>query len=1002
MVKRKFVKGVALAALLTIGVFTPQIAKSVQKSLVVDKGDGIVYEQPNVVDFDKPNVVSNGVYAAVTSATSVTIHYHNDDARCDERELWIWCSGVVGSAFKPTVSGDKKDMQITLNFTGDLSNFSKKKGLYFIVKYVGTWTGQSDNMYVDYAEYVPDANGHTEVWCIPGEGNGVEMYPNEALTKMDRFQVATFKDWKTIEIISTAVPSSLKLYALTANYMAIASVATRDDLNRYLIYEASQFQTTDVIYNSIPCKKYTLKLNYTVKVNVQYYLEGIFPQYPDYIKTKNVSFHELYEYEETVGSDKVCRFEQYYTYNGNDLGATLNPNGTTTFKVWAPTAERVRLMLYESGISADYAEENHLDGGSDKYRGYDMTFQPGGVWAITLNKYLDNQYYNYYVQNSLGSSEVVDPYAKACGVNGQRGMVVNFASTNPENWNTVPLKWDGEEGYDINYPNELSIYETHIRDLTMDETWTGTKLHGTYSAFVEPGTTYSKNGKTVTTGFDHLTELGIKAVHLEPVFDNDNLEGLNERSYNWGYNPLNFNCVDGSYSTDPYNGASRIKEFKQLVQAFANNGNHTRVIMDVVYNHVSSAPSSNFNKLMPRYYFRMTDEGAYYDGSGCGNEVKSEAPMMSKFIVDSLCWWAKEYKIKGFRFDLMALIDWQTAKKTAKELYKIDPDIYLYGEGWSGDGSSGNMKNKEPGDKYYGNWGCDIWTIYNKLIKEDDMCFVGTFNSAGRNAIAGETGKIDDWGFIDQGSDHVGGKSNIIADLLVGYHAGQERVDPNQCVNYSSCHDDFTTFDHLMYALNNSLDSDYPGLCCAATAAVECTIMFSNGVAFMRGGEETFQSKEVSQEDLELYGYDRTVEIRGKRISDNSYRLSDYTNAFRWDRKIEIDGVSTYGYYEAIKDAVHARNNLTKYNKDELDAHNPFDEHSPMNVWGRGNGSTVIGMKNGEYFFFVAGCNEDNISFGAITTYNKKVFCSNPADGGYYAGSDYIKLGWYTCVCLTK
>ena len=989
MKKINFLKGLGLLSALLVGVLTPKMVKNNSAKEAIEP-DNAEYEDAVFMDYDQPSMVFDGGKQAAASAKSVVIHYHNDDARCGEREFWIWCNGVNGSAFAPSVSADGKDMTISLTFTGELSGFANKRGIYFIVKFKTTWTGQSDNMYIDYSVNVPDADGKTEVWCIPGEGNAVEVYENEALTKMDRFQLGTFKDWKHIEIIATAVPESYRLYALTSNYMSIITTATQEDLDRYLIAEGSNPECTDVTYNSVPCKKFTIALNYTAKVNVQYYLEGVFPKYQDYKKTKYISFHELYETE---------RFEKYYTYTGDDLGATIN-GSTTTFKVWAPTAARVRLMIFDSGISSEYAEEHPLENlkGSDSYRGYNMSFQPGGIWQVTINKSLHGSYYKYFVKNSLGTVEVLDPYAKACGVNGERGMVVNLKNTDPAGWSDVPSKWDGVEGYDIAYPNDLSIYETHIRDLTMDETWTGKSMRGTYAAFSEKGTTYD----TVKTGFDHIEELGVKAVQLEPIFDSDNLEGPNDRSYNWGYNPVNYNCLDGSYATDPYNGSSRITEFKKLVKAYSENENHTRVIMDVVYNHVASAPSSCFNKLMPRYYFRMTAEGAYYDGSGCGNEVKSEAPMMSKYIVDSLCYWAKEYKIKGFRFDLMALIDWQTMKKAAQELYKIDPDIYLYGEGWSADGSSGNMENHEPGDKYYGNWGSDTWTVYNKLKKEGDMCFVGAFNNAGRDTLAGETGKIEEWGFIDQGSDDVGDKSNIIADMLVGYHAGQARVDPNQCINYASCHDDFSLFDHLTYSLNKDMNSDYPGLACAATAAVECSIMFSNGVAFIRGGEETFQSKEVSEQDLAEYGYDRTVQIRGKYVSSNSYRLSDYTNAFRWDKKVSINGVKTTDYFQAIADAVHARNSITKYTKEQLDAYDPFSSSSPINVWNRGSGSTVLGMKNGDYFFFVAGCNNDNIPFDAITTYNKQVFCSNPKSGGYTAGSNYIKLGWYTCVCLTK
>ena len=991
MKSKKLLLGSLFAGALTLGVITPKAVSTVVKEKL--EPDNAEYGERLFVDYNNPDAVvtKSKVSRAAKAVNSITIHYHNDDGKCDTREFWIWCDGVNGSAFTPTVTNGGKDMSVSIDFTGEYANFAGKKGLFFIVKYVGTWTGQSANIELKYEEFQNAINdsGHADIWCIPGEGNAIEMYESEELTKMDRFQTASFKDWKTIEVVATAAPSSYKLYALTSYYMTHLQSAVLDD---FLLKEGSSPSVTDVTFNGGTSKKFSINLNFTVKPNVQYLLEGVFPNYPNYTKQKYIAFHNLYE---------TPRFRQYYTYSGEDLGATYNGENSTTFKVWAPTAANVRLCIYNSGTPEEYKDEDAT--ATDNYGEYSMAFRPGGVWEVTVtNKDLKNKYYTYSVYNSLGNTMAIDPYAKACGVNGIRGMIVDWNETNPDGWDNLPLKWDGDSKLDIKNPNDLSIYETHIRDLTMDDTWTGTTMRGTYSAFSESGTTYTASGTTVTTGYDHLKELGVKAIHLLPVFDHDNNERLGHRSYNWGYNPANYNCIEGSYATDPYNGAARVKEFKQMVQAYANNGNGTRIIMDVVYNHVSSITSSPFHKLMPRYYFRYTAEGNPYDGSGCGNEVKTEAPMMSKYIVDSLCWWAKEYKVKGFRFDLMGLIDWKTALKAAQELYKIDPDIYLYGEGWSADGSSGNIENQEPDDPYYGTWGCDTWTTYNKLQKQGDMCYVGTFNNQGRNAIAGETGKVDDWGFIDQGSGDVGDKSNIIADMLVGYHSGQERVDPNQCVNYSSCHDDFTTFDHLLYALNNDMNSDYPGLACAATAAVESTVMFSNGVALMRGGEEIFQSKVVSQADLDEYGTERTVLIRGKYVSSNSYHLSDATNAFKWDRKIAIEGKSVLGYYNAIKDAVHARNIIAKYDKAQTDAHSPFSSTSPMNVWNRGDGSTVLGMKNGDYFFFLAGCNEDDIPFDAITQYNKKVFCSNPADGGYEAKAASIKLGWYTCVCLTK
>ena len=1004
--------------------------KHVQKEVV--EPDNAFYDEEAVYDYDKPSIkLAPTPKKAVTSASSVSIHYHNDDGENDKREFWVWCSGVNGAGFAPTeVSNDEvddgkggtkivhKDMVLTINFTGEHENFAGKKGIYFIVKKVGTWVGQSNNMYIDYEEFEP-VDGKTEVWCIPGEGNAIEMYKTERETKMDRFQVATFEDWKTIDVIATAIPTTWKLYALTSHYMSLGAYTQKEKLNDYLIAEGSNPSCEDVEYNSIPSKLFRINLNYTAKVNVQYYLEGVFPEWAEYTKTKYVSFHKLYETD---------RFNTYYTYNGSDLGASYSKE-STTFKVWAPTAARVRVLVYDSGTNEEIAEEYGVTS-SDSARGFNMSFLPGGIWQATINGDLNGKYYNYYVVNSLGSNETIDPYAKACGVNGDRGMIVDWDSTDPNGWSNLPLKWDGDtNGLDIKTPNELSIYETHIRDLTMDESWNGKQMPGTYNAFVESGTTVTVGNETATTGFDHLVEMGYKAIHLLPVFDHDNNEELGNRTYNWGYNPKNYNCVEGSYSTDPYDGAVRIKEFKQMVLAFANSANKTRIIMDVVYNHVSSAPGSSFNKLMPNYYFRMTEDQSYYDGSGCGNEVKSEAPMMRKYIVDSLCWWASEYKIKGFRFDLMGLIDVGTIDAARRALYEIDPDILIYGEGWTGDGSGYDWNTGSAyvvhghGDAHDNDaehpisaedkqlLGCVTSSVYRYLYPVANTCYVAAFNDAGRNAMRGDNNLDNGWGFIDQGSGDVANKSSTVANMMIGYHDGMGG-NPNQCINYASCHDNYSLFDQVMNAIpgweGNYNTYENPALACAAVSAVECAIMFSNGIALMQGGEELFRTKEVkSEEDLALVKDSDSHMIKDHKITHNAYNLSDDVNAFRWERKISINGVSTKGYVEEMAKAIKLRNSLKKYSYDELQAASPYSSSSNFNVWGQGDGKTTIAIKNGNYFCFISGCNDDVIPFGAYyDSTNKVAFTSNktPDYNGFVPAGEGdgkgIKLGWYTTVCL--
>lgn len=1037
------------SAILSFGIVSPFVLKESKNAIEPDNAD---YGTRLEVDFNNPDIVYDGPIEKKASSESTTkpavvkIHYHNSDgANLPDsskgfvgRELWVWCPGVNGFAAPLDSISTATDATVTIDFNQPAyAEFKGKPKMFYIVKYKDTWGGQSENVELNYTEYPADTSGLVEVWAIPGEGNAVEMYPTKELSEMDRFVSGTFDSWKSMSIIATDIPSTYKLYALTTNYMKLSEMQQEAQLENYLIASGSTPACTSVTVNGESCKKFTITLNYTAKVNVQYYLTGIFPNNPDgYTKTKYISFHNLYE---------TSRFEQYYNYTGADLGVTYNGTDSATFKVWAPTAASVRTILYDTGTSEELALPDQGVKGSDRpVGGYDMAFTAGGVWQITIKgQDLNGYYYTYRIQNSLGDNYAIDPYAKACGVNGDRGMIVDWNTTNPTGWDQLPVKWDGEtsKGLDINSPNELSIYETHIRDLTMDSSWKGSEMAGTYSAFVESGTKVV--GTSYTSGYDHLVEMGYKAIHLLPVFDHDNNEEYGNRVYNWGYNPKNYNCVEGSYATDPYDGASRVKEFKGLVQKFANNENHTRIIMDVVYNHVASAPASSFNKLMPRYYFRYwsevwhentetyTDEhgvehlkyanvvpDTYCDGSGCGNEVKSEAPMMSKYIVDSLCWWAQEYKIKGFRFDLMGLIDWQTIKKAAQELYKIDPDILIYGEGWTGDGDHAHILNWREDLKYYGNWGSDTGTVYSKLYKDGNMCYVATFNDAGRNELkGGNNGDLSNaWGFIDQGTD-VGNKSSTVADMMIGFHTGKGG-NPNQSISYASCHDNYALFDTLVHSIGDKATNSYenPGLACAGVAAVECAIMFSNGIALVQGGEELFRSKEVTTpDDIKLVKDSDCHTIKDHKITHNAYNLSDAVSAFKWDRKVSINGVSTIGYVQEMAKAVKLRNSLTKYDYDyffnsngELKPeHNPFSSSSEFNVWGQGNGSNTIAIRNKNYFCFINGVSDNNIPFGAYYTGTNKVGFTSNETGSYhgftpsgYGDEKGITLGWYTTVCL--
>ena len=968
------------------------------------------FETPKVVRYDKLPVTRAGDEPEFVPASKVTLHYHNDDGACRSRRFYTWVQGVDGVERKPDAS-TATDMSITIDFN-DVPEYKGLTGIYFIIKVAGTWTGQSEDTFLSYTEFVPDLEGHVEIWSINGEGSKIEMYKTEAETKFPKIATAKFTDWNTIhcECSSEEAPSQWALYAYDKNYLQ-KDVDTQAAEKKYYKFREGTGETKP---------SFDIKLNYTAKINVQYVIESYFPSEPNRLQKVTVSFENLFS-----NATNAVRFNKFYTYSGDDLGMTYK-NGLVTFKVWSPISARCALKIYSDGRPKAYGGTDLAD-----KKPIDMFYTAGGVWELTLNagsEDLLGKYYTFELTNSLGVVETVDPYVKAVGLNGLRGYIYDkdASTANPDGWGSIPLKWDGTSTYDIKSPQDLSIYEVHIRDLTKGNGWSSNKENkpGTFNAFVESGTTYTQDNKTVTTGFDHLTELGVKAVQIMPVFDHDDDEREDKMKFNWGYNPLNYNCVEGGYSSDPVDPLVRIKEYKNLVKAFANNENHTRVIMDVVYNHVSSATSSCFTKTMPKYYFRYDENWNYKNGSGCSNEVASEQPMMRKFITDSICWWATEYKIKGFRFDLMGLIDYQTMKSVKEAVYKIDPDIYLYGEGWTSiDGYGGSTDGTGSSDHY---------AVYNYLYNSPTSPgLVGDFNDAGRNALKGGndggygTGNnYPGYGAIAQDGGYIGDKMNKVAHLMLGHYYDNENTkyyESTQCVNYASCHDNYTLYDQLKYTLG---DADQrkdgkiptggaPDVYTLIDSIIAChgVIMMSNGVALMQGGEELYRTKTISEAKVvelnkgktmayletaaaqtdetlvvrpypwfkswdeaswannnqgpkpeDILASDEVVMYNGDIVSHNSYKLDDSVNAFDWSRKIEVDGKDVSGYNQIWIQMIHERNNLTRHGA----------VSGTLNIYGGdsvGYGATGFAIWNGPTsdrgysFFFGAGASA-NIGIG--------------------------------------
>lgn len=944
--------------------------------------DDIHYESNITRSLLRADTNSEEEEEEVIEVDKVILHYYNDDGACPTRAFYVWVPGVDGEEYSSKGDGDIVEyssdgslMTITIDFKND-SRFTALDGassLMYIIKYQMispsnlNWGGQSEDVELKYEDFAVEGSKTVEVWCTPAAGGGIAQFASEEETKVDGVKLAKFTDWKTISCTLTdgsfGKEVEWTLYAFDENYYKVKA-KNRPAIKKNYAVLTGKATTTN----------FNIDLKYNAHINIVYSIESkCTDSTTGLIKTVFCSFENLYG---------TPRFEKYYTYKGNDLGVTYSPD-QTTFKIWSPVAANITLYLYDSDTSATYD-------GDDKYKGWHMVYQPGGIWALTLKGDLNGKYYNFNVDTWIGSSVTMDPYATGAGACGVRGLIYDKEQSNPNNWSSLPTKWDGVEGYDIKTPQELTVYEVHIQDFTGDSSWISNKgnKNGTFNAFVEEGTrlTDSATGRTVTTGFDHLKELGFNTVQLMPVFDSDNDEVKN-RKYNWGYNPLNYNCVEGMYSSNPHDGMTRIREYKNLVLQCAANG--IRVVMDVVYNHVSSPSASCFNKLMPRYFFRYDENGELYDGSGCHNEFKSEATMARKYIVDSVSMWAREYKIKGFRFDLMGLIDTHTMYEVKKALYEIDPDIYLYGEGWTSGGFHGGIDHDPaPAElqeffplQTQGTFCCNGLgdQVYSKLWNHGDECYLGGFNDLGRNAIKGgndggwgSTTHLPGWGFISQGKGDASANNRVaIEKLIYGAHGNAETTigaNPAQTVNYASCHDNWTLRDQLYYCLGDGTNPGNAYNIKDGVLTVESLIFASNGIAFMLGGEEILRTKDVdlaSAAEIEDIPADSYEIMYGHRVSHNSYNSPLIVNSFKWNNKfsVKIDGVTmdTYDLTSKFASLVSLHKKMPKYSYGELyEGDHPITSITTkgnyvLSASWAGDSECAIGIQFDEYFIFAGG-----------------------------------------------
>lgn len=534
-------------------------------------------------------------------------------------------------------------------------------------------------------------------------------------------------------------------------------------------------------------------------------------------------------------------FDDYPVYTGTDLGVNYAPS-KTIFKIWAPKASEVKLRLYNTG-----------DGGS-AVKTETMLKGLNGTWASTINENLKNKYYTFQVlQDGKWLKEKPDSYAKAVGVNGNRGMVLDAAATNPPGWqqDTRPA---------LKNPTDIVLYELHIRDISISAN-SGIGHKGKFLGLTETGT---KSPDGETTGLDHIKELGVTHVHLMPSFDFSSIDETKPlaNQYNWGYDPQNYNVPEGSYSTNPYNGNVRVKEFKQMVQALHKNG--LRVVLDVVYNHTSDINNANFSQFAPGYFYRHNPDGSYSNATGCGNEVASERPMVRKFMIESVLYWVKEYHIDGFRFDLMGVHDIETMNQISEALHKVDPTIFIYGEGWT----AGQSPMAE-----------DLRAVKKNVSK---LNHIAVFSDDVRDGLKGGWGDLKEKGFVSGGKGKTESvKFGIVASTpnsqviydSVNYSKAPWASEPYQAITYASCHDDNTLFDRLKISNPDATEADLIKMDKLANAVV----LTSQGIAFLHSGAEL---------------------LRTKQGVANSYKSPDSINEIDWSRKTKYKEV--FEYYKGL------------------------------------------------------------------------------------------------------
>ncbi|MEK4602059.1 type I pullulanase [Bacillus sp. FSL L8-0099] len=630
-------------------------------------------------------------------------------------------------------------------------------------------------------------DGRAEVWILSGDEKVYNSKPSSDL----KIQKATIDSFNEITV-TTNVPFNSKEQKIEIEGIKIKEINP---------FDKNGGDITNKV-KIITEQKIDLKQTYKVKI-------------------ENLAYTNT-EIGKVIRSEE---FDKLFYYSGNDLGNIYSPQHTK-FRVWAPTASEAKLVTYKKW--------------NDKI-GTEINMQQGekGTWKAEIKGNQKGLFYTYKVKIGDKWTEAVDPYVRAASVNGDKGVVIDLNETNPK-------KWKANKKPEFKKPEDAIIYELHVRDLSIQPE-SGIKQKGKYLGVTEKGT---KGPEGVKTGLDHMKDLGVTHVQFLPIFDyaSVNEETLNEPQYNWGYDPKNFNVPEGSHSTNPYEPTVRITELKQMIQVLHDN--NLRVVMDVVYNHMYNAAESNFHKLVPGYYYRYNEDGTFANGTGVGNDTASERKMMRKFMVDSVTYWAKEYNLDGFRFDLMGIHDYETMNEIRKAVDQIDPSIILHGEGWDLNTPlaaelKANQKNAEK------------------------MKGIAHFNDNIRDGLKGSVFEEKENGFVN-------GKQNMEDRIKKGITAGIDYdtnsstyQDPEQVLTYVEAHDNHTLWDKL--ELTNPGDSaEVRKQMHKLSSSI---LLTSQGIPFLHAGQEFMRTK---------YG------------DHNSYKSPDSINQMDWLRRAAYNNEVDY------------------------------------------------------------------------------------------------------------